>query len=378
MMAGVKVFFDAYRYLANCLRKSISTLDPEDLQRLFKVLLSGKKNTIIVDGKGRSLQSALLMEDCLEHNGFSIILPASNANLRPWKPDDIFFFNSGSGSGSTIKHAEKARDDGLKVIGMTYNEELKEEFPDVVILKPSQNRNPVLAPLGTEFEFSTAVIGSLLGYAVNDTPEKSVKNFFTESERFFTLFEETISEFECNIEPVLNFIQTIASYIHSDCGKKIYFRGVGRDAIINRVAAIRYGHLYKEPDFDLKVIYEGHWDLRSKGDLAIITSGSGSTTQSLNYAMQAYISGMDLFGITSFKDSDLGKFTGRAGGCLVIRGRKNPYSMYNLAPESRLSYLPEFELNTYLTLDALLAQIASDFKITEEDMQAAHRAKILE
>jgi hypothetical protein len=44
----------------------------------------------------------------------------------------------------------------------------------------------------------------------------------------------------------------------------------------------------------------------------------------------------------------------------------------------RSNYLPLFELNCYLTLDALLAQIASNHGISEEDMKRSHRPKILE
>ena len=87
-----------------------------------------KDKNVIVDGKGRSLQSMLLMEDSLEHNGFHIILPASNANLRPWGDGDVFIFNTGSGSGSTMVHARAAKTDGLQVIGMTYNPEVLKEF----------------------------------------------------------------------------------------------------------------------------------------------------------------------------------------------------------------------------------------------------------
>ena len=129
---------------------------------------------------------------------------------------------------------------------------------------------------------------------------------------------------------------------------------------------------------DLQVIAEGHWDLRKVGDLAIITSGSGSTSQTLDYAMQAFISGLKVFGITSFEDSDLGRFTKRVDGCLVVPGRHAPFSMYNVVSSQRTSYLPEFELNCYLTMDSLLAQIASDNGITEADMKASHRLKTLE
>jgi hypothetical protein len=52
--------------------------------------------------------------------------------------------------------------------------------------------------------------------------------------------------------------------------------------------------------------------------------------------------------------------------------------MYNVIHTERKQFLPEFELNVYITLDALLAQIASNNGITEEDMRRSHRLKYLE
>ena len=128
----------------------------------------------------------------------------------------------------------------------------------------------------------------------------------------------------------------------------------------------------------MRVIYEGHWDLREAGDLAIITSGSGSTTQTLDYALQGFIHGLKIFGITSFEDSDLGRFTKRVNGCLVIPGRRDRKSFFNMPLKRRTNYLPEFELNYYITMDAILSLIAADHGITEDDMRHSHRMKILE
>jgi hypothetical protein len=41
-------------------------------------------------------------------------------------------------------------------------------------------------------------------------------------------------------------------------------------------------------------------------------------------------------------------------------------------------FFPQFELNTYVTLDALLALIAKNNDISEEDMKKTHRDRELE
>ncbi|MHA1729545.1 MAG: hypothetical protein ACTSWY_12580 [Promethearchaeota archaeon] len=387
-MSGLKTFFGAFKYLTECLRESLKSIDREQLKLIFSILIEGRnqKKNIIVDGQGRSLRSMLILEDCLEHNGFPLIFPAGNANIRPWQKEDIFFFNSGSGSGSPIKHAQQAKKDGLIVLGMTYNnkiyDEINEQRKGILILEPSKNKNSIYAPLGTEFELTSAVIGSCIGNSVSDTPEISLEEFYKCSKKIIDLFYRTYIYFENNLDPLMKFISLISIYLPYENNKKVYFCGVGRDAIINEVAAIRYGHLLKrekdEIKKNLRVIFEGHWDLREKEDLAIIMSGSGSTSQTLNYAIQAFISGMRIFGITSFKDSDLGQFSKRVDGCLVVPGRHDRRSLFNVPTKKREDYLPEFELNCYITFDSLLAQIASDHGITEKDMEASHRLKVLE
>ena len=387
-MTGLKIFFEAFKYLTKCVKDSLNSIDKERLKVIFSILIKARdnKNRVIVDGQGRSLQSMLIMEDCLEHNGFPIILPANNANVRPWKKDDIFFFNSGSGSGSPLKHAQAAKADELNVLGMTYNAKIHKNFPEpldgILILEATKNRNPLYAPLGTEFELTSAVIGSAIGSSLSETPEKSLSIFNEFSQEIVKIFDDTYEFLENDLDSLMKFTALISDYINVDNKKKIYFCGVGRDAIINQVSAIRYGHLHKVVNGivtkDLRVIYEGHWNLRQSGDLAIVASGSGSTSQTLNYASQAFISGMRIFGITSFEDSDLGKFSKRVDGCLVLPGRDDEISYFNMPMKRRTNYLPKFELNYYLTMDSLLARIAAEHEITEDDMRLSHRLKALE
>lgn len=384
-MSGIHIFQKSFKYLTNHVRSTIENLDRNKLLRIFEILIQTRKDQenniprmIIVDGQGRSLQSLLLTEDCLEHNGFNIILPVSNANLRPWKSGDVFIFNTGSGSGSPLAHARAAKEKGLHIIGMSYNPEMEKEFENVLILRRTVNRNKQLAPLGTEFEIASAIIGVCLAYSVKDTPEDSLQEFEKSTKKIIKLYDATYDYLEEEVESLMAFINIISEYVPAENQGKVYFLGVGRNEIINRIAAIRYGHLHKDPDCDLTVIYEGHWDLRQKGDLAIILSGSGATSQTLAFANQAFISGMKIFGVTSFQESDLGNFTRRVDGCLVLPGREDFVSMYNQPVHRRHNYFPAFELNTYITFDALLAQIAYNFDIKEDDMKASHRPKILE
>ncbi|MHA1520448.1 MAG: hypothetical protein ACTSRK_09720 [Promethearchaeota archaeon] len=384
-MSGIRIFQESFKYLTNVVRYTLKEISREKLLRIFETLINvrkeqenGIKRAIIVDGQGRSLQSLLLMEDSLEHNGFNIILPVSNANLRPWKQGDVFIFNTGSGSGSPLKHAQAAKEKGLHVIGMSYNPEMENKFENVMILRRNEQRNKKLAPQGTEFEIASAIIGVCLAYSVKDTVEESLREFERSSSQIVKLYEATYDYLEEEVESLMAFLKLVSDYVPANNHSKFYFLGVGRNEIVNRIAAIRYGHLHKDPDCDLMVIYEGHWDLRTKDDLAVILSGSGATSQTLNFANQAFISGMRIFGVTSFPESDLGNFTRRVDGCLVLPGREDFVSRFNTSVNQRHNSFPSFELNCYITFDALLAQLAHNFDISEADMKASHRPKVLE
>ena len=179
-----------------------------------------------------------------------------------------------------------------------------------------------------------------------------------------------------------HFIKLINEYLEHDNHNWVYFKGVGINEIIARVIAIRYGHLHKENSKDINVIYDGHWRGRKKDDLVILMSGSGETDQILKYAQQAGDVGMKLFTITSFKDSHLArmnKWYRNYAGNLIIEGRPYMVSQYNKAIRHvEENFFPQFELNTYITLDALLASIAKLNDITEDDMKLTHRDKELE
>ena len=145
---------------------------------------------------------------------------------------------------------------------------------------------------------------------------------------------------------------------------------------------VQLGHLHKENLKDLRVVYEGHWKSRRKHDLAIFMSGSGETDQILKYAQQAGDLGMKVFTITSFKNSSLARTTKRyrnSQGTLVIEGRPEMVSYFNTSIRKLdISFFPQFELNTYITLDSLLALIAKNNNITEDDMKKTHRDRELE
>ena len=374
-------FRDTYKYLVGCIERALRSIDKSTMQSCLEILDNGKQNKrVTIDGAGRSLQSALLLANELENLYGIRVNQVNNANLRPLRQGDIFVVNSRSGSGKSTEDAEFALKKGLNVIYITGNPEIEEKFENVILIKGDINHEKKYAPLGTEFEQASAVLCSCMGYAYNKS--KKMEAFNDNCINVIDGLHSNLQELEKQEKPITSYTSLINEFLGINNDRVIYFKGVGINEIISRIIAIRYGHLHKECLKDLHVVYEGHWKSRRKDDLAVLISGSGETDQILKYAQQAGDVGMKLFTITSFKESSLArvnKWYRKYQGNLIIEGRPEMVSYYNKSIHKvTKTFFPQFELNTYITLDALLALIAKNNDITEEDMKKTHRDKELE
>ncbi|MGV9171423.1 MAG: hypothetical protein ACOC44_04990 [Promethearchaeia archaeon] len=371
---------ETYQYLVERIETALKNVDLQTVERILQILKEGAKDKrITVAGAGRSLQSALLLSRELESTYGIRVNCVNNANLRPLRRGDIFLANSRSGTGKIIDDAEFAQNKGLQVIFITANKKLKDKFENVIYLKKNGHEEKY-APLGTEFEQASATLCACLAYSYDkDNPigefKKSCKNVING-------FYKNLQNLKTQEQTIKDFIFLIEDYLDIENDGVVYFKGTGINEIIIRVIAIRYGHLHKEGSKDLNVVYESHWRCRRNKDLAILLSGSGQTDQIIKDARQAGDVGMRIFAITSFKNSKLAR-TNRwyklHAGNLIIEGRPEMISYYNKSLFEIVSpFFPQFELNTYLTLDSLLALIAKRNNITEEDMKKTHRDKELE
>ncbi len=373
---------DAYLYLVSRIERILKNVDRNKVYEFIDLLReSMQEKRVTVDGSGRSLQSSLLLTTQLEKSYGIRVNQVQNANLRPLREGDIFVANSNSAKPDSrvVNNINVAKKKGLRTVFITTNEDIEDQY-DIVILLKKDGYNKRYAPLGTEFEQASATLLSCIACSYDK------KN---PNEQYNSYCESVIKEYKSNLEklqrqdPTINaFLTTIDDYLDINNDKVIYFKGSGINDIISRVIAIRYGHLHKENLRDLKVVYESHWRSRRTNDLAILLSGSGETEQMIKYARQAGDFGMQLFIITCFEDSTLARTTKwykNHVGTLLIDGRPEKISYFNRSLYHITSlFFPQFELNTYLTLDAFLANIAERNDITEEDMIKTHRDKELE
>ncbi len=386
-------FEDSYNYLVDRIKKSVRSIDKSVMQNCLNIIKENKNNYAeynnerrsTVDGAGRSLESALFIKGSLKRKYSRNIKKASDGTTRPLRKGDLYIVNSRSGSGTAVeKHAKFAYDKGLDVIVITGNEEMKKVFDNdkVILINGIDERKTEYAPLGTEFEQASALICSCMGYSYDE--ENSINVFYNKCDEMIKSLYNNLKSLKEQEKTINSFTEIISDYLKIDNHNWIYFKGMGANEIISRVIAIRYGHLNKKGIKDLRVVYEGHWDYKEKGDLGILLSGSGATPQIIEYARQAKSVGMNLFCISSFKNSPLirtnNDFYNKSKGNLLIEGRTERVSYYNqsIIKTLNVKLLPKFEMNTYVTLDSMLAHIAYKNGISEDDMKKTHRDKQME
>ena len=97
--------------------------------------------------------------------------------------------------------------------------------------------------------------------------------------------------------------------------RKVLVAGAGRSGLVGRAFGMRLMHL----DFDVYVMGETITPSLGEGDLIIVISGSGSTRIPVTVAAMGKRIGGIVVGITSYKDSPLGRISNQL---LLVAGRE--------------------------------------------------------
>ncbi|RLF82272.1 Fe-S cluster assembly protein HesB [Thermococci archaeon] len=153
---------------------------------------------------------------------------------------------------------------------------------------------------------------------------------------------------------------------------KIFIYGAGRSGLVGKAFAMRLMHL----DFNVYVVGETITPAFEEGDLLIAISGSGETRTIVDAAEIAKNQGGKVVGITSYKNSTLGRLSdvvveipGRTKVDIptdyIARQMLTEYKW--MAPMGTL-----FEDSTMLLLDGIIALLMATFQKSEKDMKRKH------
>jgi 6-phospho 3-hexuloisomerase len=165
-------------------------------------------------------------------------------------------------------------------------------------------------------------------------------------------------------------INKLINYVEH--AKKVYIYGAGRSGLVAKAFAMRLMHL----GITVHVVGEITTPSIEAEDIFITISGSGETTSVTNSAKIAKSVGAKVISITSYPDSTLGKLSDEivmVPGRVVDPGsrdfqiRQIKGEHYTLAPMGTL-----FEVSVLIILDALIAELMSRLKKSENDLKKRH------
>lgn len=181
-------------------------------------------------------------------------------------------------------------------------------------------------------------------------------------------FVSTVQEYIRNSEELSPFAEV----------PSVFWLGKGLSGAVARFASIRYNHLQKQKEnksIGLKVKTEKQWP-GEENDLAILISGSGTTSQMIDFFLQGKSLGIKIALFTSFADSKLAKVVAKnKGEVFVLKGRTTRESNFGRPRSDTGPPLPAFEIACLCILDAVLAKIADNLQI---ETGAVHRDKSFE
>lgn len=182
-----------------------------------------------------------------------------------------------------------------------------------------------------------------------------------------------IKELDIEIEEQSN---EVSRFVDALLDKKgIFIYGAGRSGLVAKSFGMRNMHLKRAT----YIIGETTTPRINKDDCIVIVSGSGESKTSVHYAKIGKRVGSDLFTITSFPDSSLGKI---ADYKIIIKGRRKEdkereeFAARSIGVESGgLSLSPlgsKFEFKAYCLLEQIITEVATRLGMKEEDMEEIH------
>ena len=183
-----------------------------------------------------------------------------------------------------------------------------------------------------------------------------------------------ISDAMSQIDPsqLEGFIETFVKARRE--GRTILVVGAGRSGLVGKAFAMRLMHL----GYSTYVMGETINPSMTKGDLALVISGSGSTTLPVTVAEMAKSIDVQILIVTSNPVSPLGR---AADLTVVVPGRSKAaredeyHSRQLLGEHESLAPMGTiFENSCMVFLDSLIAELMDRLEESEDDMRRRHAA----
>ncbi|MFW5427331.1 MAG: 6-phospho-3-hexuloisomerase [Methylophagaceae bacterium] len=144
-----------------------------------------------------------------------------------------------------------------------------------------------------------------------------------------------------------------------DDAKRIFITGAGRSKLVGNFLGMRLMHSGYE------VFVQGEISTPSirEGDLLIVISGSGETTQLVSFTDKAKSEGAKVVLICSKSSSTIGNLADQT----IQIGADDSFALTKGMPMGSM-----FELSTLIFLEAMISYIIHERDLTEEEMRFRH------
>lgn len=381
----LSAFMDAYETILRVSEDHLSKIinkDRDNLIRAREVLVKilQNKKRVHIAGMGRSKLAAMIIGDLLKNQGFNVSIIGDFLS-KPVRPGDLVLAVSASGwTTTTCMMVEEAIRLGASVLTLTATPKSKlDRLSDVSIYLPGRatidetsyivrqiigrHKTP-LTPMGTIPETNAILVGTGLVGMISEDDSDPVDVFREYVNLMLKNAENSLVILKSNYDQLVEFIGTIASCKRNN-GSKIYLIGAGINKFISLMSAMRFQHL------GLNIVSIDDWKFRNNGDVLVAISSSGESAITLLYAKEAKRTGMRLISITASPGSTLSKLSDVELNLLDIVKRRE-YLEVRVFKNKEARFIPAFEYAALIVLESVVAQIAEEFSIKEEDMRKLH------
>jgi len=295
---------------------------------------------------------------------------------KPVNPGDVVFAFSGSGwTKTTTLYAEMSIQRGAILVAFTASKKSKlDRLADISLYLPGRpilnNMDYVarkmagrykspLAPMGSVSEFSALLFGT--GLALSLDSDNPIRAFRDAISTVIAICKKSIGKVLSNKSALERFIE---KYVEAKRLKRMcYFSGLGLLEHISQMVAMRFQHL------GLLVSSISDWILRKPGDVLTVMSGSGEASIPKILAEEALNSNMSVLAVVGNENSTLAKLAEIYLALEDIEDRKRYFA---LGREDLRTFIPAFEIATFILFEAIIAELAYRFGLTEEVMRTYH------
>lgn len=383
-MSSLEAFKDAFMMILSVSEEHVEKMLIEQKRNILAAVsmlreAMVKGNRIHITGMGRSKLAGMIVGELLKLLGYPTSIIGDFLS-KPVKKGDIVIAVSASGwTTTTCMVVEEAIRRGAKIIAFTATKGSKlDRLSDISIYVPGKSaaeetsyiirqlagrHKTPLTPMGTIPETNTILIGSGLVKMLEGT-DGGLERFRETISMIISNARESFQRIIQDYADLENVIETI-SIGRGRTKKKIFIVGTGIGKAVSLMAAMRFQHL------GLNVASVDDWKFRNKDDVLIAISSSGESAFTLLYADEAKRSEMNVIALTANAGSRLAKIADYKLFLSDFSERRD-YVRFKVFNGKYSVFVPGFEYAALITLEAIVAQIAENLHVREEEMKLRH------